>query len=301
MRNFKQDEVKTSPDAKTAAAFSSSWNNLPLGSIYTKDQVEDWFAPLDLNDLKDKEVLELGCGGGNLMVHILDYGPAKLVGVDLGESVVTAKNNIAATGKNNASVLQDDLCTFSSEGFDLVYCIGVLHHLKKPYEGFCSVLRNTRPGGYFHCWVYAYEGNSIIRLCIEPLRRLCSKLPWWLTKYFVATPLAALYYCYAKTLHLLPAGIGEHFPLGTYSLWIAKREFAFFRHVAFDQLVTPQTVYIKKGTIEDWLSRNDLVAPGTTYIIQRNGNSWKFGGRRTSVAGKKEAVGTAQSLCNNLN
>ena len=66
-------------------------------------------------------------------------------------------------------------------------------------------------------------------------------------------------------------------PLYDYSLWIAEREFAFFRHVAFDQLVTPRTVYIDRATVERWLA-DPRVEPGTAYVVMRNGNSWKFGG-----------------------
>ena len=39
-------------------------------------------------------------------------------------------------------------------------------------------------------------------------------------------------------------------PLGSYSLWIGRRGLGFFRHVAFDQLVTPRTVYIERGEVE---------------------------------------------------
>jgi hypothetical protein len=67
-------------------------------------------------------------------------------------------------------------------------------------------------------------------------------------------------------------------PLFEYSQWIAEREFAFFRHVAFDQLVTPQTIYLERKTIEQWLDQHPRVLPGSTYLILRNGNSWKFGG-----------------------
>ena len=34
-------------DLKTADAFATSWNNLPPGSVYTRAQFEDWFAPHD--------------------------------------------------------------------------------------------------------------------------------------------------------------------------------------------------------------------------------------------------------------
>jgi len=275
------DITSNSPDTATAAAFSSSWNTLPLGSVYTLEQIIDWFAPVQLAQLRDKQVLELGCGGGNILTHILKYEPEIAVGVDLGDSVFTAERNLKDIQKANWSIVREDLCSFESKGFDFVYCIGVLHHLKNPYEGFLSVLRNTKPGGSFHCWVYAHEGNIVIRLLVEPLRWICSKLPWWLTKYGVALPLSALYFLYAKLLSKLPLKISERFPIGPYSLWIAKREFRFFHHVAFDQLVTPQTIYIKKETIEKWLNQTFLVDQSYSYIVLRNGNSWKFGGRRT--------------------
>lgn len=270
-------------DQATADAFANSWNHLPEGSVYTRAQFEDWFAPVTRDDFAGREVLELGCGNGSLLVHAADWQPRRLVGVDLGDSVRSARANIERTGFP-AEVQQGDLTTFTSDGFDLVYCIGVLHHLKDPEAGFRSVLANTRPGGRFHCWVYAREGNALIVGIVDPIRRVASHLPWWFTKHVLATLLVAPYFLYAKLLGALPRlGWLKRLPLYDYSLWIAEREFAFFRHVAFDQLVTPQTVYLQRSDIEAWLARHDAeIDPGSTYLIFRNGNSWKFGGRKRS-------------------
>ncbi|HTI96291.1 MAG TPA: class I SAM-dependent methyltransferase [Rudaea sp.] len=275
-----------STDQRTADAFATSWNNLPPGSVYTRDQFEDWMAPLAEPDFRGRDVLELGCGNGSLLVHSATWYPRHLVGVDLGSSVDTARANLQRAGAQNAEVRQADLTTFASDGFDVVYCIGVLHHLKEPETGFKAVLRNVRPGGWFHCWVYAREGNGLVIALVDPIRKLASRLPWWLTKYAIATPLAVPFYLYAK---LLRAVIGNHparwraAPLRDYCLWIAPREFAFFRHVAFDQLVTPQTAYIAKREIEQWLANVQEIESGSSYIIFRNGNSWKFGGHRTAL------------------
>lgn len=268
----------TSADLQTAKAFASSWNNLPAGSVYTTAQFEDWMAPLARADLEGREVLELGCGNGSLLVHACTWSPARIVGVDLGDSVRTARANVAQFAC--ATIEQADLVEYRSAGFDVVYCIGVLHHLKQPHAGFASVLRNTRPGGRFHCWVYAREGNALVRLVVEPLRRVTSRLPWWFTKHLVATPLVAPYFVYAKLLRTLGERAPRWLPLRDYSLWIAQRGFAFFRHVAFDQLVTPQTCYLSRADLEDWLAQAPEVEPGSGYLILRNGNSWKFGGRR---------------------
>lgn len=266
-------------DQSTADAFATSWNNLPARSVYTPDQVEDWLRPITPTDVRGKEVLELGCGNASLMVHVLAWEPARVVGVDLGASVRSAEANLRTTGQTNWTIQQADLTAYESPGFDIVYSIGVLHHLSDPKKGFDAVLRNVKASGSFHCWVYAREGNAAIIYLVDPIRRLASRFPWWFTKYLVATPLVAPYYFYAKLLarfrHVGPLG---KLPLFEYSLWIAKREFAFFRHVAFDQLVAPRTVYLNRATIERWLSGDTRIDQASTYIIMRNGNSWKFGG-----------------------
>ena len=262
-------------DQATADAFASSWNHLPAGSVYTRAQFEEWLAPLARADVEGRRVLELGCGNGSLLVHMADWRPAQLEGVDLGDSVRSAERNMRATGFDAYRVVQRDLLAQpGGEPFDLVYCIGVLHHLRSPARGFDAMLRQLRPGGRFHGWVYAHEGNAPVRLLVEPMRRVTSRLPWWLTKYAVATPLALAFYGYAQAVSRLDADL----PLAGYCRWIAPRELGFFRHVAFDQLVTPQTAFLRRAEIERWLA-DPRIEPGSIYLEHRNGNGWKFGGR----------------------
>ncbi|MEN9647300.1 MAG: hypothetical protein RLY57_104 [Candidatus Parcubacteria bacterium] len=267
-------------DQKTADAFAESWNHLPEGSVYTHAQALDWFEPLTPADFSGKDVLELGCGNASLLYHVMSWNPAHAVGVDLGSSVRSAEKNLGLQSYKNWKIIQGDLTTYrGSTQYDIVYCIGVLHHLKQPYKGFESLVENTKSGGKFHAWVYAHEGNWVIRNILDPIRFVASRLPWWFTKHVLATVLVFPYYLYAKILNCVPRWKSlKALPLYEYALWIAQREFAFFRHVAFDQLVTPQTAYIKKSDIEAWFEKRQDIKD--TYIIMRNGNSWKFGGTK---------------------
>ena len=67
-------------DQQTADAFASSWNNLPSGSVYTREQVEDWFAPIGKAQIQGK-------GTGTLAQRV----QLRLVGNVLGiENLATA-------------------------------------------------------------------------------------------------------------------------------------------------------------------------------------------------------------------
>ena len=270
----------TGDDRATAAAFAESWNHIE--SVYSREQFLEWLAPLDPQTLEGKEVLELGFGNGSLLAHMGTFAPRRLAGVELGETMARTLRNLAHLPPSMLDLRRGDLTTVDAGTFDLVYCIGVLHHLADPKRGFEAVLRHTKPGGRFHCWVYAHEGNGIIRMTVEPLRRITSKLPWWLTKYAIALPLVLPYVAYSKLIARVPR-LAAKLPLGAYSLWIARAPLRFFHHVAFDQLVTPRTAYIRRETIDQWL-RDERIDPATAYLIFRNGNSWKFGGRRKDAA-----------------
>ena len=273
-------------DQATADGFAASWNTVGIGSVYTAEQFRDWMAPLDAAGFAGRDVLELGFGNGSLLYHMARCSPSRLVGVELGDTLEQTRRNLAPVAAATTIELhRGDLLAVDLGSFDLVYSIGVLHHLADPDAGLEAVLRHTCPGGHFHCWVYAREGNWIVRTLVEPLRRISCRLPWWLTKYLLAMPLVTPFFLYAKSIarlsrrEPLPRPLRAALPLHDYSLWIAQRPFGFFHHVAFDQLVTPQTTYLPRHRVEQWL-RHPLVDPASTYLVFRNANSWKFGGRR---------------------
>jgi SAM-dependent methyltransferase len=268
-------------DQETADKFANSWNNVYDPSVYTRDQFLDWVAPWTPEAIKGTSVMELGCGSGALLYHMAACEPSQLNAVDLGSSVETAKSLLG----NQARIEVGDITQAEElkERFGLqdhVYSIGVLHHLTVPEEGVETLKAMTQPGGDFHGWVYAREGNAVVRWLVDPLRKLVNHFPWWMNKWLVAFPLTLPFFLYSKSCRLLSKVFGEKFPLPlfSYMLWIGQRGLDFHHHVAFDQLVTPMTHYIDRQRIERWLA-DDRVEPGSSYIIFRNGNSWKFGGK----------------------
>lgn len=268
-------------DARTAAAFAESWRR--VGTVYTREQFLDWFAPLTPDDLRGREVLELGFGNGSLLVHVAACQPARVVGIELGDTIEHTRGLVEEVTGAPVTLVRGDLTKADLGLFDVVYCIGVLHHLSDPEEGFRAVLRHTKPGGRFHCWVYAREGNAAILLFVDPLRRIASRAPWWVAKYVLALPLVVPYFVFAKTMRMAglsgPRSPLRWLPLFDYTRWISERPFSFFHHVATDQLIAPTTHYIPRATVEAWLDDGSIDRE-SVYVVFRNRNSWKFGGRR---------------------
>jgi len=110
-------------------------------------------------ELKDKRVLDVGCGVGRYMEVALMAGAEQVVGIDMSESVYAVAENFAHVDSDKVQVMQLDLhdVWFPDESFDIIYSIGVLHHTPDTKKAFFSLLRLLKPGGIIAIWVYPDE------------------------------------------------------------------------------------------------------------------------------------------------
>lgn len=96
-----------------------------------------------------KDVLDLGCGTGQLMSQIISEDSSRhLTGLDLSEEMLKiAKENL---GSKATFILGDseDL-PFEDSSFDLVYCNDSFHHYPYPHIVLEEVNRVLKPGGTF--------------------------------------------------------------------------------------------------------------------------------------------------------
>ncbi|MBU0548696.1 MAG: methyltransferase domain-containing protein, partial [Candidatus Omnitrophica bacterium] len=118
---------------KYVDSFSFEWqvhSKTQLDSANTDHISEDTFqARIDfsLEDLKEKLVLDAGCGCGRFSEVAAKYG-ATVVGFDLSFAVDVAFKNIGL--KPNVHLIQADIyhLPFHPNTFDLIFSFGVLHH-----------------------------------------------------------------------------------------------------------------------------------------------------------------------------
>lgn len=262
------------PEAAIARAtverFGWQWQEFKERLAEYKDAFLDWVKPLGEADFKGAVVLDAGCGMGRFTEIAASFGAQAVVGVDLSESVEVAQQ--MARERGNVHVVQADLLRLPLRpAFDLVYTLGVLHHLPDGEAGFGSLLRCLKPRGRVHIWVYGHEGNEWLLRFVDPVRRgLTSRLPLPVLRFLawlIALPLHA-----ALALFYRRKGLARHLPYAPYFTWLAGFPLRHTHQVVFDHLGAPIAHYYRREEVAAWFERARLAE---VLITPRNANSWR--------------------------
>ena len=112
--------------------------------------------PLRLNyidnvaSLKDKTVLDVGCGGGILSESMADKG-AKVTGIDLGEKALkVAQLHSLDSGVtvDYQLIAAEELAEQQPASFDVVTCLEMLEHVPDPASVVAACAKLVKPGGH---------------------------------------------------------------------------------------------------------------------------------------------------------
>tara|TARA_B110000027_G_scaffold13991_1_gene13561 strand:+ start:583 stop:1482 length:900 start_codon:yes stop_codon:yes gene_type:complete len=109
-----------------------------------------------------KDVLEVGCGTGQLAIYFALGTNNRVVGLDPTiESLKLAadfskKQNIDNIDFINADIFDDVL---TDKYFDFIWCNGVLHHTKDPYKAFRVLIKSLKNEGYVLIGLYNKFGR----------------------------------------------------------------------------------------------------------------------------------------------
>ncbi|MFE1745193.1 class I SAM-dependent methyltransferase [Coleofasciculus sp. H7-2] len=116
----------------------------------------------------DVRILDAGCGTGVGTEYLVHLNPAaQVVGIDLSSGALeVARERCRRSGANRVEFHHKSLYDAQQlpGEFDLINCVGVLHHLPDPIRGIQSLAAKLAPGGLMHIFVYAELGRWEIQL-----------------------------------------------------------------------------------------------------------------------------------------
>jgi SAM-dependent methyltransferase len=111
-------------------------------------------------------VLIAGCGTGSHSVRTaLRFENVSILAMDLSRvSLAHALRKTRELGIGNVEYLQADLLTLGrmERTFALIECMGVLHHMRDPMQGWRALLDVLAPEGYLRIGLYSELGRSHI-------------------------------------------------------------------------------------------------------------------------------------------
>jgi SAM-dependent methyltransferase len=126
-------------------------------------------------DLKNKLVLDVGCGAGRFAEVALNAG-AYLVALDYSTAVEACFSNLKS--HKRLIVIQGDVYNlpFPKEIFDYVYTLGVLQHTPDVHKAFSCLPPMLKPGGYL-CVDYYWKRFRTLMHAKYLFRPMTKRLP----------------------------------------------------------------------------------------------------------------------------
>lgn len=249
--------------------FGYSWSVFDEPTAAQEEQFRRWTCLIPPEEWRDKSFLDVGCGMGRNALWAMKWGAAGGLAIDVDErSLEAARRNLSAYPSVEVTY-RSAYEVGARDCFDIVFSIGVLHHLAAPERALEQMVQAARPGGTVLIWVYGYENNEWIVKFVDPPRRaVFNRLPVELLHGLSLIPAAMLWLA-------LRLGLGR----SQYLRLITGFPFRHLRHIVFDQMIPSIARYHRREEVQNLMENAGLHDVRLAWV---NEMSW-------SAAGTKQA------------
>ena len=277
-------ENETNIDRKTVESFGEEWNKFSHFSdeeiMNAGRQYFDIVTPDMMN--RHSLALDIGAGSGRWSKYIAPH--VRFVeAIDPGLSVITAKGFLKDLSNVRVSQAGIGSIPFADNTFDLVFSLGVFHHLPDTEGAIREAIRKVKPGGYFLVYLYysldnrgplyktIFHLSNASRMVISSLPSSLKRLVCDLLAFTVYLPFVGL----AKFVKLLAGeNMSKKMPLAYYR----DKSLHIIRNDALDRFGTPLEKRFSKNEVETMMKSAGL----SDIRFSENEPYWHAIGRKPS-------------------
>lgn len=246
--------------------FGFEWHRYAELRAEYESQFSRWTCLLPPESWRGKSFLDVGCGMGRNSYWPIAWGAARGVAIDMDERSLAAARAVLAELPVEVRRMSAYDIGFEN-AFDIVFSLGVVHHLAAPAEALRQMTKAATPGGHVLIWVYGYENNEWIVRWFDPLRRhLFSRMPLGLVHLLAHAPTAALWLA-------LRLGLGGN----EYFKMIRHFKYPHLRSIVFDQMLPRIANYWRRDEADALMRGAGLEDVRTAWV---NEISWCVIGRK---------------------
>lgn len=269
-------------DEKTVQSFGNEWDRFNDFSEMEIDYIgNEYFDIVSDKHISNRSlVLDVGCGSGRWTKFI-----APKVGfveaIDPSSAVIQAAKMNAGAGNVRITQASVEHIPFPDNSFDLVFSLGVLHHIPDTQSAMNACVRKVRQDGHFLVYLYYDLDNrgilfrTVFRLT-NIVRMLISKMPDKI-KEFTCDIIAAMVYWplakFSKLLKSLDFSFYKKIPLSYYS----DKSFYIMRNDSLDRFGTPLEQRFTKEQIHQMMTKAGL----TDIQFSNNAPFWHAIGKKS--------------------
>ena len=249
--------------------FGYEWQSYSEVLPEHEEQFRRWAVHLAPEEWRGKSFLDVGCGMGRNSFWPLSYDAASGVAIDVDpRSLASARRTLGKFPNATVHAMSAYDIEYRNH-FDIVFSIGVIHHLEFPERALRAMVAAAKPGGRVLIWVYGLENNRWIVHFLTPIRKaVFSRLPIGIVHHLSLYP--ALILCLALRLGLQRI---EYFRL------LRQLSFRNIRSIVFDQMLPKIANYWPRDRVEGLLQEAGLEDVRLAWVNQM---SWSgIGTKRT--------------------
>lgn len=268
-------------DHETVSSFGEEWSKF---SSFSEKEIQNagdqYFDIVPLNAYTGKYVLDVGCGTGRWSKY-LSRKVGALEAIDPSDAVYSAAALLQDEEHVRITRASADNIPFPDNSFDLVFSLGVLHHIPDTHEAMRRCVEKVKPGGYFLVYLYYnFENRGLVFKSIfhisNVIRRVVSILPSAI-KSVVCDILAVLFYLPFVLVTKLMKAIGlakviKYIPLSYY----ADKSMNIIRNDSLDRFGTPLEQRYSRAEIEHMMTSCGL----TNITFSTNEPFWHAIGQK---------------------